>query len=109
MKIYFKKIKKSYPNASLLYTFLFCFFTFTVSVEINALCDPDTSSPVTICFSDVNISLPASGNLVIDPAFVDGGSHDNCTLGSGLSFVVNPVSMSCADIGTPVNAVVYCY
>jgi len=85
--------------------FLFLFILAFNPISSQAQCSPDTESPVAICQSAVNISLPASGSLMLDPAFFDAGSFDNCTNTGNLTFAVSPTSVSCADIGMPITVI----
>ncbi len=83
---------------------IFSLFSFS-SFSVFAQCDPDTEAPLAICHSIINLSLPPSGTLILDPAFIDEGSFDNCTAPENLVFSVSPNSVSCDDIGSPINVV----
>lgn len=56
----------------------------------------DTEAPIAVC-QDVTVQLDASGNASITAGDVDGGSTDNCEIGS---LTVTPSSFTCADVGS---------
>lgn len=60
----------------------------------------DSTPPNAICNSSLSASLDPSGNLVLLPSDLDAGSFDDCS--SSLTFVVNPDTFTCADIGTTI-------
>ncbi|MEM1000848.1 MAG: HYR domain-containing protein, partial [Bacteroidota bacterium] len=62
--------------------------TATVTVE-------DTVAPTAVCTS-TTIYLDANGNAVLDPAAVDGGSSDNCSIDSSS---VDVALFTCVDTG----------
>ncbi len=62
--------------------------TFTVTVN-------DTARPMAVC-TDTTIFLDSNGQAMITPAFVDGGSSDQC---SGVSLSVSPNMFGDSDAG----------
>lgn len=58
----------------------------------------DTVRPVAVCVN-ATLYLDGSGNLVVQPADIDGGSSDNCGIAS---FQVDNPNFACADTGNHV-------
>ncbi|MEL7121271.1 MAG: T9SS type A sorting domain-containing protein, partial [Bacteroidota bacterium] len=56
----------------------------------------DEIEPKAVC-EDVTVSLDGSGNVILDPNLVAGGSTDNCTVAS---YVLDWDEFGCEDIGT---------
>lgn len=67
--------------------------TTTSSIEITVL--PDTEAPIAIA-DDISVTLDQNGTANITPAMLDGGSTDNCSLGS-LSLDIT--SFGCDEVG----------
>lgn len=55
----------------------------------------DTTSPTAVC-KDITVYLDANGNASITAADLDGGSTDNCALGT---LLIDKTEFTCADIG----------
>jgi hypothetical protein len=62
--------------------------TATVTVE-------DTTAPAAVC-QNITVQLDASGNASITAADIDGGSSDNCSIGS---ISASPTSFDCSNVG----------
>ena len=105
MKNYPFKLKTQSSLLWLIGLILFLIFFIPEIIFGQGECSPDVESPLVICESFINISIPPSGTVIIDPGFVDRGSFDNCTDPSELIFQFNPSSVSCADIGTTVSII----
>ncbi len=60
---------------------------------------PDNVAPVALCqLSTVQISLPPTGTVVINPSLLDNGSFDAC---SPITLSVSPPTVTCANLGFP--------
>lgn len=66
----------------------------TSSCETSVLV-ADTTSPAALC-KDTVLYLDASGNLMLSPSDIDGGSTDNCAI---TSMSVTPASFTSANVG----------
>jgi len=66
----------------------------TRAFEVN----PDNVNPVTLCQSETNVLLDQNGNGILDPAILDNGSSDNCSV--NLTFTASQTTFSCNDLGT---------
>ncbi|MEM7036719.1 MAG: hypothetical protein AAF570_07050, partial [Bacteroidota bacterium] len=64
--------------------------TCTASVTVT-----DSTDPTAVC-QNITVHLDGSGNASITAADVDGGSSDNCTLGT---LSVSPSTFTCANVG----------
>lgn len=58
----------------------------------------DNVAPVASCVNQLNLGLPASGLLVLNPNAVDNNSFDDCSL---VTVTVSPDSFDCDDVGIP--------
>ncbi len=66
--------------------------TMTVTVR-------DVAPPAAVCKSDLAVSLDSAGIAVIDGAFINGGSTDNCSAPGELVINVSPANFDCQSIG----------
>lgn len=62
----------------------------------------DKTAPTIACVSNVNVTLPVSGDLTLTPAMLLAVANDNCPL----TYDISPSTVSCADVGTPVNVTI---
>ncbi|WP_159521578.1 HYR domain-containing protein [Sunxiuqinia indica] len=69
------------------------------TVEVSTVTILDTITPVAIC-QDTTVYLDATGNIAIDPTFIDNGSSDNCSFDLSLDIT----AFDCSNVGE--NAVV---
>ncbi|NNF01983.1 MAG: HYR domain-containing protein, partial [Bacteroidia bacterium] len=63
--------------------------TCTAIITIN-----DKIAPTAVC-QDASIKLDMTGQIILDPALIDGGSWDNCSF----TRAANPNTFTCADTG----------
>lgn len=59
----------------------------------------DTKKPTAVCHHGLSANLMASGMVALTAKMFDGGSYDNCTLGTDLTFGITPSTFTCSDIG----------
>lgn len=70
-----------------------------VSQEVVHLQVIDNSTPVAVCFSNINVSLNSQGFAILTPAQVDDNSHDNCTPHGNLLLELSQDSFDCTQLG----------
>ena len=72
-----------------------CGNTDSVSQNISVV---DDLAPNAVC-NDIVVDLDANGNASITASQIEGGSTDNCSAPSGLSYSLDRNTFSCADVG----------
>ena len=86
----FRKQKLNHAAQQLLLLVGCCF----VAATANAQCNPDTTPPIAICNSSINVALDINGTAVIPASVIDEGSNDNCCLGD---LFVKRLDSTCLD------------
>ncbi|MBK7936429.1 MAG: HYR domain-containing protein [Lewinellaceae bacterium] len=59
----------------------------------------DHTSPVAVCNTDLAVGLDSAGLALVDVALIDGGSSDNCSAQSALTFALSADQFNCQSIG----------
>jgi subtilisin-like proprotein convertase family protein len=69
-------------------------YTFTVQ---------DGLPPIASCVNSLNIGLPSTGILILQPFAVDNNSFDNCTAQGDLTLSITPDTFTCAHVGMTIE------
>lgn len=58
----------------------------------------DETPPNTVCLANFSLQLDASGNALLDPSMLDGGTVDNCS--SQFTYIASQTSFDCSNLGS---------
>lgn len=62
----------------------------------------DTEPPSPVCNNGISVTIQQNGIVVVTPAMINNGSHDNCTPGSNLILQVSSGVFDCQSVGTKI-------
>lgn len=78
----------------------FCSSVVNVLDTFPAPCgSPDVVPPLALCQSNVVLSLPSTGNIVVTPAMLNNSSSDNCGIANMLVNGQSSLTLDCSNLG----------